>query len=137
MTESVAPFQTSITYVGGRLVVVSRDGEGYRFLPEQLAAMLSFFDLMLAWTEPQAREIQVGPFLCRPVRECSVELPFMLANGDKVDIPVSPDWLERMRPVLERALHKLHVQPGTEFTLELTVNGTLLELPPDRTTLRP
>jgi len=132
-----APFQTSLTYVGGRLVVVSRDGEGYRFPPSQLRHMLAFFDLMLAWTEPQAKSIQVGPYSCTPTRECGISLPFQLADGNKLLVPVAVDWLELMRPVFNRARDLLEAEPNRPFTLLLGPDRSIEELPPDRTTLRP
>lgn len=137
MAHEPAPFQTSITYFGGRLVVVSREGEGYRFPPAQLEQMVSFFDLMHAWTEPQAREIVVGPCHCRPTRECEVFLDFELGDGECQRVPVSSDWLKRMLPVFEAARGLIRTRPLQAFTLVLEVDGSIKELPPDRITLRP
>jgi hypothetical protein len=55
-------------------------------------------------------------------------------------VQVAPDWLELMRPVFTRAQAKLAdpgMQPAPDFTLALKQDGSIEELPPDRTTLRP
>ena len=139
--NKAAPFQMTITHLRGRLVFASREGEGYRFTPEQLEKMVNFFHLMLPWTQPRApTKVDVGPYICLPTNECEVRCPFELADGTEVFVPLSSDWLIRMRPVLERAVEILNgspEQPAADFTLELKDDGDIVLLPPDRTTLRP
>ena len=139
--DQTAPLQLTLTYLRGRLVLVSRDGEGYRFTPARLDQMVNFFDLMFAWTQPRTPMlVEVGPYRCVPTNECEVQCPFELANGTTVYVPLSPDWLIRMRPVFERALEILKgspERPVPDFMLELKDDGDIVLQPPDRTTLRP
>lgn len=138
MAHEPAPFQTSITYVGGRLVVVSREGEGYRFALSQLAHMLSFFDLMMAWAKSKPPPpILVGPYACTPTGACDVALPFQLGDGSTIHVRVAHDWLELMHPLFVRATEKIAEDPDQPFTLALAADSSIEELPPERATLRP
>jgi len=102
--------------------------------------MVDSLNVLSSWTEPETIETEVGPFWCTSTRVCDIELPLELADKTVTRVPISADWLLRMRPAFVRTLEILSEssqEQVSDFTLEVSPDGAISLLPPDRRTLRP
>ncbi len=135
----IALMDVMLTYLRGRFELVSDDNERYRLTPETVVRLLAFFDLMEPWTRSAAKTVAVGPYHVRMRHVGEVSIPLELADRSVRPVPVSIDWLRRMRPLFLRALELIDAPPdiGPDFSLAYGPGDEITVLPPDRITHRP